>query len=72
MPYKVKITLADDTVKELTIGGDLTISLKVDGVVGVAGLGLNTVQARTLLRMFDGLIALFVKENWKSFEMEQE
>lgn len=72
MPYKVKLKLANDEVKELMIADDLTVSLKVDGAVSVTGLGLDTAQTTTLLSVVESLVTLFKKENWKSFEMEQE
>lgn len=61
MGYKVKIKLADDTVKTLTIGSDVELT---------AGLGLTMSQIQNLFNALGVLVDLFEKEHWKSVEIE--
>lgn len=61
MTYKVKIKLADDVVRTLTIGSDVELT---------SGLGLTISQMENLFNALGVLVDLFEKEHWKSVEIE--
>lgn len=63
MAYKVKITLADDTVKEFTVGSDVELP---------TGLNLNASEISLMLTTIEALNSLIVKESWKDVEIEKE
>jgi len=63
MGYKVKIKLADDTVKEFTIGSDVELP---------TGLNLTGQQIALLLGQIESISALMKEENWKTVEVEKE
>lgn len=61
MTYRVRIKLADDTVKEFNVGSDVDLP---------TGLSLTAQQIAVLMSKIDGLVSLMGNESWKEVRID--